>query len=438
MDESQFRHLLRLGLGRAILYVRDHDARAFQSLILDACLHCFAYAPQIEGTRADYMLQLAGFMPEKEFYHQQVLSALPGSGDDFDAMQRFGFAASLAFEGSGRAKEAMYQNYKPGPRMGDGIGIYFVQMDGIDGLLFAARKMGELLMATREKVDLGWLLSVAGEELGEEKVREALRRAGSEDPAVDAYRLAVEASQKRFDESPSEPREIENLSYDRLKPKLTAMTSVRIQSWGKRAGDADIARAAHGLAAAQSPKEQRAHLLIFARRSFPLDVKLLLRLVDVEQERVGPAALEALSQIAHPAVREVAFRLVETWARWRGAAINLLARNFVHGDHAIALRWFEAEDDPETLHAFGIDLLKFWQRHPDEETEIPMLRAMYEKGPCSFCRERVVRRLIARGALTGELRSECAFDANRDIRELIKQPSQQFHSPSGQASGDSD
>ena len=422
MDASQFRHLLKLGLGRAILYAKGHDVEAFRNLILDACLHCYAYDPQIEGTRADYMLELVDFMPGKTFYHEQVLNALPGSGDDYDAVQRFRFAACLAFDGDDRAKQAMYQNYKPGPRMGEGIGIDFLQMDGTNGLLFAAEKMGELLMATREKVDLGWLLSVAGEKLGEQEAREALRKAGTENPRIEVYRLAVEASRKRLDESLSRSGEMINASYDQLKPKLPEMTFTWITSWGERASDADIERAAQGLAAAQNPKEQYAHLRIFAHRRFPLDIQLLLGLVDVEQERVGLAALKALSQITHPAVRELAFRLVKRRARWRGEAIDLLARNFIHGDHAIALGWFEAEEDLETRHTLGSDLIDLWERYPDEETEVPMLRTVYEQGPCSFCREKIVRRLIERGALTEELRSECSFDANDHIREVSNPP----------------
>jgi hypothetical protein len=98
----------------------------------------------------------------------------------------------------------------------------------------------------------------------------------------------------------------------------------------------------------------------------------------------------------------------------------LLARNFSPGDHVIALRWFETEEDLETLHSLGMDLNYLWERYPDEETEVPMLLAMHERGPCSFCRERTVRRLIERGALTDELRLECSFDANGDIRDLVK------------------
>lgn len=420
MDEHQFHRMLQLGLGRAILYARRHDVQDFRKLILDACLHCYAYDPQIEGTRASYMLDLLDLTPRREFYYDEVLNALPGSGDDWDAVQRFHFAACLAIEGDERAKRVMYESYNPGPRMGEAIGIDFLQMDGINGLLFASEKIGALLMATTEKVDLGWLLSEARETLGEQETRDALRKAGAENPRIEAYRWAEQASRNRLHERLSKCGDMINATYEQLKPKLPEMTFSWITSWGERASDADLEQAARGLAAARNPKEQLAHLRIFARRPFPLDIQLLLTLVDVEQERLGLAAIIALSQMTHPAVRQLAFRLVEMRAKWRGQAIELLARNFRPGDHAIALRWFEAEEDPETQHGLGRDLIDLWERYPDEETEVPMLRALYERGPCSFCREKTVRRLIERRALTEELRLECSYDANRDIRDLVK------------------
>jgi hypothetical protein len=420
MDREQFRTWLRMGLGRAILYARDHDVRESRDLILDACLHCHAYDPQTEGTRAGFMLELLDLIPEKDFYYDAVLKALPGSGDDWDAAQRFRFAACLAMDGNERAKHAMYESFAPGPRMAEAIAISFLKMDGVSGWLFAVEKLGALLMATTEKADLGWLLSVANESLGEQQTRDALRKAGAENPRIEAYRLAEEASRNGLDERLSRSSEMISATYEQLKPKLTEMTFTWITSWGERASDPDIEQAAKGLAAARNPREQFAHLRIFARRRFPLDIQLLLGLVDVEQERVGWAALKALSQITDQAVRELAFRLVETRGRWRREAIELLVRNFTPGDHAIALRWFEREDDQETRHAFGSDLIDFWKAHPDEGTEVVMLRALYEKGPCSFCREQAVRRLIELNALSEDLRAECAYDASDEIRDLVK------------------
>jgi len=37
MDQNQFRHLLQLGQGRAILYARDHNVEGFREAILVFC-----------------------------------------------------------------------------------------------------------------------------------------------------------------------------------------------------------------------------------------------------------------------------------------------------------------------------------------------------------------------------------------------------------------
>jgi hypothetical protein len=118
-------------------------------------------------------------------------------------------------------------------------------------------------------------------------------------------------------------------------------------------------------------------------------------------------------------VRELAFRLVNSDVESRGEAIALLNKNFAPGDHKTILDWFEAEQDCEIRHSFGMDLRKFWKQHPDDNTEVRMQRSMYEKVPCSHCREIAVKRLIELDALTESMRAECAFDANSDIRDLV-------------------
>jgi hypothetical protein len=155
MDEDQFRKILQLGLGRAVLWARSHDMHEFRDAILDACLHCYAYDGQIEGTRAAYVLDLIAFLPDKGFYYGEVLKSLPGSGDDLDAAQRFHFAACLAFDGDNVAKRAMYESFDPGPKMGELMGIDFLKMDGINGLLFVSEKIGGLLMVEPHEIDEG-------------------------------------------------------------------------------------------------------------------------------------------------------------------------------------------------------------------------------------------------------------------------------------------
>jgi hypothetical protein len=419
VDEAEFRVTLQLGLGRAILYAKLHDLREFRDVILDACLHCYSYDIQTEGTRASYMYDLVGCLPDKGFYYREVLKSLAASGDDGDAAQRFHFAACLAFDGNEEARRAMYDSYVPGPRMGDLIGIDFFKMDGIQGLLFVAEKFGALLMVKPEEVDTGYLLSQSLEICGEQSTWDALRDAGATNSSIEKFRLVAAEASRGGTGKPSQAPEITSLRYEQLWNEFPTNKPYLLWKWGERASDEELELAAKGLIAAENSKQQLAHLRIFARRRFPLDVNALLALVDIEEDRLGGAAVKALTHVPHPAVRDLAFRLMDTQAMWRGHAIDLVAQNYQDGDHRIVLRWFQEEEDRETLHSLGMDLIDFWKRHPDEETEVPMLRSLYEKGPCSFCREAAVRRLLERGELADQLRAECAWDSNSDIRNLV-------------------
>src|SRR5687767_8505817 len=113
MEEKDFCEAVRSGLGRGILYARDHDVGRFRDVILDACMHCYSADPQTEGTRAPYMLELTDTMPDREFYRNEVLNSLSHSQDDWDTVQRFRIASYLAMDGDDRARRAMYENFDP-------------------------------------------------------------------------------------------------------------------------------------------------------------------------------------------------------------------------------------------------------------------------------------------------------------------------------------
>jgi hypothetical protein len=420
VNKNDLRKALHLGLGRAILYAQHHDMREFRDVILDACLHCHAYDIQIEGTRASYMHDLVGFLPDKDFYHAEVLKSLAEGGDDWDASQRFHFAACLAFDGNEAARQAMYDHYNPGPRMGDHIGVDFLKLDGIEGLLFAADKLGGRLTTGPDVIEEGWLLSQSLEICGEQATWNALREAGATNPMIERYRLRAEEEHRLRAPQPGQRIAIVPPRYRDLLSDIPMNNAYLYTKWGEIATEGELELAAKGLIAAKNSTEQLAHLRIFARRRFPLDVHPLLSLADVEEDRVGFAAVRALTRVIDPAVRELAFRLVNSRAAWRGGAISLLTENYELGDHRIVLGWFKQEEQDEERHSMGLGLIDFWKRHRDEETEVLMMRSLYENGPCSFCRENAVDRLIELRALPDEFRAECAWDANDDIRDLVK------------------
>ena len=422
VDESEFRAALQSGLGRAILYARENDVRAYWNSILDACLHCYSVDGQSEGTRAGYMLEPVDLLPDRDFYRGEVLKALKNGGDDWDAVQRFHFATYMAFDGDDRAKRAVYENFDPGPRMGEAIGIDFVRMDGLEGFLFAAEKIGALLASKPDAVDEGFLLSQSIELCGEQETLNALRQAGAGNPRIETYRRVAEGHRADHETGQPTRKEILALGYDHLKQRMAELRHVWLGVWGERASAEDLESAARGLMVARTAAEQISHLRIFRRRALPLDHQILLDLVAGHDEQVAQASARALALIAHPSVRDLAFQLVETHAAGRDLSVEMLARNFRAGDHEVALGWFTAEEDRQVQHGFAIGLRRLWDRHPERSSEARMLGTLYENGPCSMCREFVIDRLIELDSFTESMRRECAYDSNDDIRKLVGPP----------------
>ena len=410
---------MHLGLGRGIVYARDNDTGPFRSAILDACLHCGAVDPQCEGTRALYMYELVNATPDREFYRGAIQKALPGHGDDWDAVQCFRLASYMAMDGDDRARQAMYEAFRPGPRMAELMGVDFVQMDGMEGFLFAAKSVGAMLAAGLTGVDEGYLYSHATETCGEDKTGKALRSAGESEPQIETYRLAAEAHREES-QGDSRLNEVRGLTWPELKSRLPELAAFWLRLWGEHADSENLVLAAHDLLAAETPEDRLQYLRVFQRRAFPLEHSCLLRLAEHHDEKVAHAACIALANMADPAIRELAFRVSESCGVGREHSISLLCRNAAPGDDEIALCWFEKEEDPHVRHRLGRALRTFWEQHPNVSTEVRMLLSHYEKGPCSFCREGVLSRLLKLNALPDAVREECAFDSDDEIRELVK------------------
>lgn len=423
MTKEEFQEAMRCGLGRAVAYARDNDVQSFRHVILDGCLHCYSADAQSEGTRAGYMLELVDLLQDREYYRDEVLRHLSASGDDWNTVQRFHFAAYMCFDGDERAKRVMYENFKPRPKMGEAIALDFVRMDGLKGLLFAAEKLGALLLSSGDEVDEGWLWSQVIELCGEEEAKAALLQAGATNPQIESYRVRALANRASRGNIPGESEIVAALSYEQLKPKIHHLPGYRLRSWGKQASAEDIQQAACRFLIAQAPEEQISYLRVFSGRPFPLQPTRLLELLLSPREDLVLAAALALAQVEHPALREAAFRLIADHSVGRSAAIDILARNWEPGDHEIALSWFENESDRDVRHSMEIALQNLCKNHPDPANELPILISLYDRGPCSFCREWVVKRLIDLGSFSQLMRADCIYDANEDIRSLVGLPS---------------
>jgi hypothetical protein len=169
---------------------------------------------------------------------------LKETGDDWDAAQRFHFAACLAFDGNEDAKRAMYAHYNAGPRYGELIGVDFLELDGIAGFLFVAEKIGALLQEKPDEVDHGYLLSRSLDTLGEQPTWDALRNGGTANPSIEKYKLVAEETRRRPTGGLSQRSDIASLTYEQLFSEWPGNQAYLLWKWGEQASDQELELAA--------------------------------------------------------------------------------------------------------------------------------------------------------------------------------------------------
>lgn len=409
-----FEQDLRKGLGRAILYSKNHDMSGHRQAILEACLRCLSIDPQFEGTRASYTFELISGLPDRDYYTGQVLEALEFAKDDWDAVHLFRMALWDADGGNAKAKARMYECFRPWPKFGAHIGINFLELDSFQGLLFVAETIGAAIdSAEPGRFELGMLMSVGAELLGQNAIWDSLRVAGQSSACIQRFLLEAQRQTARNNLRTN----FSGLSY---RQAIAELPRRKLSFWGRKASEQEILQAAQGLISAVDPEQQLAHLNIFGRRAFPLDALAVLRLASSHDASIQWAALTALCNLADNRLRDVAFELVASNSPQRMFAIGLLLNNYVAGDHLIILEWFEKEEDPETLDRFANDFLFINDRWAHESSLLKILDQLYERCPNSFTRFCVVRRLLEQGALSDQRRAECALDSNDEIRQLVQ------------------
>lgn len=424
---EEFTRWLKLGLGRAVLHLQKHDATPYREVILKACLHHQGYDPQIEGSRAEYMLDIISLTGERQYYCDKILQALASGEvdpDSWDRCQLFSFARLFAQTGDELARQTMFDAYEQEGSIRYLLGSEFIALDGIKGFEYVARKRGVELRANAEDWEDDWLVGKLQEKVGEKESQEAIKQLSANDPLIKAYMNAVEENRTRRKNAKHERRDPTGLSYAEVRSLILEgkHNSIVLPKWGEIASDDDLLHAAEDLLAEKERVRLWAYLRIFKRRAFPLDVGYLIELTYSQDDRTAAHALGALALVTSPTVRALAFQLTEKpEQKWKGWIVELLIKNYEVGDHALIEKLAKELTDDQALHGLGLYVLEFYEAHPNPDSEIRVLDVLYENGPCALCRWRFVKRLIELKALPDWMAEECVWDAEEDTRTLMKE-----------------
>jgi len=439
MEVSEFKRILEVGLGRAICYLQTHDVTPYRDVILDACLHDTRYDGQVESRRATYLFDVIAQTGFQEFYREPILQSMENASDPntYDSLQLNDLATNFADQGDQAARQLVYDHFVAHLTSDDWGDVTraanLISLDGTDGFLFVVEQFGKRLPACSEQEPPYWFpLSEEDWDDDERTYWDAAMQRAEDNPHLAAY-VAFE-QERRAHRKTNRRKPLSFMSYDQLKPKITRRTSeYGLAKWGERANEADLECAANDLLALgeqPDPVLLRKYVAIFRKRRFPLDPQKLIDLASQARNeppscdehdwftphtRLILAALNALANISHPAVRQLAFELVEG-RQWIAHVAILLMSNWQNSDWSVLEALTQETFEPYDYHGLGMDIRELFEAHPEPEATQTLIN-LYEYSPCSECREHYVKALESIQAVPEWMREECRYDANLDLRE---------------------
>lgn len=425
MTVEGFNDSLQKGMGRAFLYVRDHGDEGVMQDILHHCVHNSCYDSQVEDRRAEWLLSIIEMTDSPEFYADSVIGSLYEAEEFWDVSQIFDLCSRLAQRGNKKARDALYrkfdlQEFNESYLGGDEI----VAVDGLDGLLHVAKVIGKRLLDDEDYWDSGSIYSDACQQYGKSVVEELFLELSQNDASIAAFVNEAVESEESVDssskETPAERRRrmypIERILSDVEEGKGAYPGYYRM--FGRYATDDEVDAVYTKFIAEEREEQLLRYMWIFRRRKIPELSEKLLKLAKSEVEELRLAAISVLKNIEHPAVRALALELCGTEQQLPViSAVKLFVENYQDGDSSYIETILNDQENENTLHWGGMDVINVFERNPLKELAKCLLW-VYEKTPCTHCREQAVKLLIDNKLLPSDVLYECQYDCVEDIRVM--------------------
>lgn len=190
LNDIPFETALYRGLGRAVLFLQETDARLYRKAILDAVLYNKVYDPMFNSDRAWYLFEVIHATGEIEDYARCIRHALKTDDRDYNYDGLYGLACLMAKNGDESTRQAMYDGLPKDIETGYAPGIQaLIELDGIA----AYSMIAERLAASNPNDDMlregcHYLpLSYLEEQVGEGGIRTALTMVQAMKPHLTDY-----------------------------------------------------------------------------------------------------------------------------------------------------------------------------------------------------------------------------------------------------------
>lgn len=445
MKKREFEYAMKRGLGRCVLEFRSNEnIEKFRDIVLKGCLNNYSYDTQCEGTRSEYMYVLQSYYGDI-YFEEKIIEKFSGK---ITNIWLFDHLANLLYlfadDGSKKAYEAiidkynyMYTRLRKNTNMDtweqfEWLCVWLVTLEGYERFKKVILDLADYYERKNESEPycFNWFWSASKdychENMMEQFIMESDRKGIRifENSLSDfVYKRKKEGEEqlkekKRKLEVPTPEQLIEECNWK--SNGIIYLNLKRRLAFGAHATDQQVKELAEIIVRTQNNKSLQAGLLrVFYKRAFPLDVKYLIGYAEDENKVLREAAMEALSLVKDERVREYAYGLIRKERSFE-YALGMLFRNYRKEDDGVILKLLKKQRvcyRDGVWHGVFSDALDWLEANPDAPVEA--VYYLYEHTLCSCCRACIVKLMMERGIMTEDIRRECEYDSNSDVREKV-------------------
>lgn len=406
---------LKKGLGRAVVWAMGGKLEL--DPIREACLHDLRYDWQIEPARSPWLWDIIVACAAVDQLHEPILDAFSRLPEE-SANQLCGLARHYAAAGYEDFRARLYEvvRVKPISAM-DWLGEDdLVALDGEAGFEFVVGVRGERLDAEPWEWTHAAVMHDAVERWGRDRAVRLLET--SDIPGARQFLAAWPG------EGTKPTTDARDAHRDRMRaiPVADILSAagnpdrcIWFRGWGRHAEDADLRTVLLAIRRESDPHRLARLLRVFSGRPLPEFDERVLELAAHPNPDVRGMATRVLEQDTHPAIRDLALKLL-TDPNTAAEAVALFVNNYTAGDEARILSALPTvpEDD---LHYALMAAEKVLSAN-DHAAPLPLGLFAYRYNPCGHCRESVAELLHRRGSMPDWVRNELRYDSYEDARKL--------------------
>jgi len=410
-----FKRSIKNGTGEAIILLMENPEVNFDQLILQACTHNLAYDPQCEGSRAHYLFEILSLAQNTWVLINKIINRLNFPSTEYwDAKLLFDLLGIIAKEGSELARQALYQRYSNNLKnkyefIDTNV---LITLDGLKGLEFVADIQGKQLKLDPDDWVDDYPIQLCKKHFPNTDPENYLKEKSKTNHNIKEFLIKIKATNLfiKKDNIPFSLQQLLNL-IDLGKDVFSFM--------GKDLTEKNVLKLAQLLLNEKNSKKIQSYLSLLIRHKYPLDISNLLRLLEIEEQRVKNLTLRLLSKIKDKKIRTL-IDLNYTNLTYLYNHLAFFVSNYLENDITVLSNILNTLETEEDIHSFGLIILDIFDQNMIENPK-KLLYKLYYLNNCSICRESFIRKLMLANQISDKLLQELKYDCDNDIRQLANQ-----------------